>query len=277
MPYNYLLSTESQMALPKTFKWENAILIFDEAHNLESSCMDAASVEITTMLIQHCVTETTMCREEMLAREENFGHDGTDAKRTANEYSMLTSFFHALEAKMGETAVAGVEPRAQPGSYIFELMGHWTSETGHDEVEAVLSDAISLLTEKAAEEGQRQGSKTRHYHLHTFQRHLRVIMNSREDADDNYRVLVHLEQPWGASKAREPKPTLSYWCFKPGVAMQRLKRERGCRSIILTSGTLCPLRSLECELGLPFERTLENVHVIQCAPSLTSLPCLEFG
>jgi Rad3-related DNA helicase len=55
LPYNYLLSAESQMAMPTNFKWEQAILIFDEAHNLESSCMEAASVEISTMLIQHCI------------------------------------------------------------------------------------------------------------------------------------------------------------------------------------------------------------------------------
>jgi regulator of telomere elongation helicase 1 len=134
---------------------------------------------------------------------------------------------------------------------------------------------VVACAEKAAEDNQRQGAKARNYHLHTFQRYLRVIKNSREDADANYRVLVHLEKPSFGSRAKEPKPTLSYWCFKPGVAMQVLKKEKGCRSIILTSGTLCPLNSLECELGLPFERTLENVHVIQ--PKQIWIGCVPVG
>ncbi len=56
-------------------------------------------------------------------------------------------------------------------------------------------------------------------------------------------------------------PTLSYWCFQPGMAMRALQA-LGVRSILLTSGTLSPLGSFVQELQLPFPVQLENPHVI---------------
>ena len=56
-------------------------------------------------------------------------------------------------------------------------------------------------------------------------------------------------------------PTLSYWCFQPGMAMRALLAT-GVRSVLLTSGTLSPLASFAAELQVPFRVQLENPHVI---------------
>jgi hypothetical protein len=52
----------------------------------------------------------------MLTREENFGHEGSESKRSSNEYLMLTSFFHALEMKMTEvrSSLGGGSGRVHP-------------------------------------------------------------------------------------------------------------------------------------------------------------------
>jgi regulator of telomere elongation helicase 1 len=63
-------------------------------------------------------------------------------------------------------------------------------------------------------------------------------------------------------------PTLSYWCFDPGVAMQALQALK-IRCILLTSGTLSPLDGFAQELRLEFPVTLENPHVV---PS-SQVPC----
>jgi len=57
-------------------------------------------------------------------------------------------------------------------------------------------------------------------------------------------------------------PTLSFWCFTPGVVMKALKAA-GVRCVILTSGTLSPMTSFASELSIPFPIRLENPHVIQ--------------
>lgn len=56
-------------------------------------------------------------------------------------------------------------------------------------------------------------------------------------------------------------PTLSYWCFAPGVAMHRLLARRT-RSLLLTSGTLAPLDGFAAELGVGFKHALEGPHVV---------------
>jgi regulator of telomere elongation helicase 1 len=55
MPYNYLLDS----SIRKTLKvsWENAIVIFDEAHNLERVASDAASFSFSTAEIAACIEE----------------------------------------------------------------------------------------------------------------------------------------------------------------------------------------------------------------------------
>lgn len=68
----------------------------------------------------------------------------------------------------------------------------------------------------------------------------------------------------GGGGAGAGTPTLSYWCFEPGVAMKAIAA-LGVRSILLTSGTLSPLDSFAQELQVPFPVQLENPHVI--APS----------
>ncbi len=46
MPYNYLVDPEIRRNL--TLSLQDAVLIFDEAHNLESICADAASFDFTS-------------------------------------------------------------------------------------------------------------------------------------------------------------------------------------------------------------------------------------
>ena len=67
--------------------------------------------------------------------------------------------------------------------------------------------------------------------------------------------------PAGMGTIPEEVPTLSYWCFEPGVAMRGLEALK-VRSVLLTSGTLSPLDSFAQELQLEFPLSLENPHVI---------------
>ena len=55
---------------------------------------------------------------------------------------------------------------------------------------------------------------------------------------------------------------VGFWCFNPGLGFQKLL-QLGPRTIILTSGTLAPLRSFEQELMTIFPVKIENKHVIK--------------
>ena len=47
MPYNYLIDPRLRDQMGSKIPWKNAVLLFDEAHNIESACADAASFDVS--------------------------------------------------------------------------------------------------------------------------------------------------------------------------------------------------------------------------------------
>jgi len=54
---------------------------------------------------------------------------------------------------------------------------------------------------------------------------------------------------------------INFWCFNPGFGMEQLLNTQ-VRSVILTSGTLAPLKPLIAELAIPVAQHLENPHIV---------------
>ncbi|GKD79120.1 regulator of telomere elongation helicase 1 isoform X1 [Tanacetum coccineum] len=67
-PYNYLIDPGNRKSL--TIQWADSILIFDEAHNLESICADAASFDLHSSLLTSCITEAENCVDLAVARRD---------------------------------------------------------------------------------------------------------------------------------------------------------------------------------------------------------------
>ena len=83
-----------------------------------------------------------------------------------------------------------------------------------------------------------------------------------KQTDQSFPVLENMcPVGWQGKGGGAGGPTLSYWCFQPGMAMRQLLAT-GVRSVLLTSGTLSPLASFAAELQIPFRVQLENPHVI---------------
>jgi hypothetical protein len=55
LPYNYLL--DSSIRLTLKVDWQHAIVIFDEAHNLEKIASDAASFSLSSSDLATCISE----------------------------------------------------------------------------------------------------------------------------------------------------------------------------------------------------------------------------
>ncbi len=56
LPYNYLVDPKIRKSM-KAFDWSSCVLIFDEAHNLEQVCTDAASFDLPSLKLSHCIGE----------------------------------------------------------------------------------------------------------------------------------------------------------------------------------------------------------------------------
>ncbi|KAL0026549.1 hypothetical protein WJX77_006250 [Trebouxia sp. C0004] len=278
MPYNYLIDAKNRMGLGKIC-WENAILIFDEAHNLEGVCSESASFDMPAGVLASCVQEVQSALEIALVRRENGsaqrGGDiivagAADADSKVNYFEMANNLRTLKEVLLKLEADIAALPMGQdgytaPGKFIFELLAkvNLTEETFGFMLQ-LLEEAMNLLSDEALAAGRKSGARNTNYRLHVFADSLRVVFNSNQAAAPGlppahlgYKVHVHMEK----SKSGPAHPTLSYWCFSPGVSMRQLAGMH-VRSVLLTSGTLAPLDSFAHELQLPFKISLENPHVI---------------
>lgn len=57
LPYNYLFEKDSRSITLSDIPWNNAVVIFDEAHNLESFASDSASFDFSSKDIAGCMKE----------------------------------------------------------------------------------------------------------------------------------------------------------------------------------------------------------------------------
>lgn len=136
--------------------------------------------------------------------------------------------------------------------------------------------------------------------LQKFSDLLRTVFNSgasiahhREKVKRCYKVHIQMEEQkknykndWESKKTTKTDGKLiSYWCFSPGFGYDSLDKkylyylnyincitnifysmeqmvEQGIRSVVLTSGTLSPLKPFISELGIPIAVQLENPHIV---------------
>nr|CAD7606766.1 unnamed protein product [Timema genevievae] len=290
MPYNYLLDPKTRKA--QGIDLANSIILLDEAHNIEKVCEESASLQFCTSDVALCIADITQVMADILEKGKNgpdfSGGDSSGPKDfTANDLCLLKIMFLELE-KAIDSIFVGPEGSTYPGSYIFEILEkaevrNFLTQTPfiilltHNKrllVLELLDKIILYLSTTNTSPYQRNGSG-----LQKFSDLLKIVFNSNnhcskyiENVKRCYKVHVTKEDmksknksnSWLATKTplAVGGNTISYWCFSPGFGMQRLL-EQGVRSIVLTSGTLSPLKSLISELGIPISVVLENPHIIK--------------
>lgn len=186
---------------------------------------------------------------------------------TATSLRQLQLVLKRLENEIAAVKLTNDKGFTAPGSFLFDLLKKINLTRGTwGELSSALEAATNILTVDAVEAGRRHGSRASGYRLHELQEVFGLAFSTLEPRRPGawpphygYRVHVHLQNQ---NQRSQQTPTLSYWCFNPGLAMEALADAK-VRSIILTSGTLSPLGSFAHELGLPFEVRLENPHVIE--------------
>ncbi|KAM3747686.1 hypothetical protein ACB098_05G053700 [Castanea mollissima] len=253
-PYNYLIDRNLRKIL--NVDWNNSILIFDEAHNLESLCADAASFDLPSWLLTACISEAKNCIDLSISRRE----ESNDKSQNPDNFAILKALLLKLEKRIAEVPIQSKEMGfTRPGPYIYELLAdlNVTHETT-SMLTNIIDDAAVLL-----EEENHNNSKGTVCRLESINDILHLIFRDKGNAHAKfYRVHVQeLEASAADGLKGKASRTLSWWCFNPGIALEEFhKLDVG--SIILTSGTLSPMDSFALELKLEFPVRLENPHVI---------------
>ncbi|CAG9585867.1 unnamed protein product [Danaus chrysippus] len=273
MPYNYLLDPKSRRA--NGVELMNNIIILDEAHNVEKMCEESASLQIRTTDVALCIDEITYIMKSFVDGEDlDVTLDPNQPKDfTCDDLCTLKEMMLAFEKAVDEIQV-GSEGSTFPGGYIFELLSKAEiTDRNQMSVIGLIENLIQYLSTASSSPFTRKGVG-----LQKIVDLLNVVFSGttvayKERVKLCYKVHIQVEEKknnkktdsWGALKASNTKSAervLSYWCFSPGFGMKQLL-EQNVRSIILTSGTLAPLKPLISELGIPIGVQLENPHIVK--------------
>ncbi|XP_072305421.1 regulator of telomere elongation helicase 1 [Eucyclogobius newberryi] len=282
MPYNYLLDPKSRRA--HNIELNKAVVIFDEAHNVERTCEEATSFDLTPYDVASAITAVDKLLAEqakevsrMDAPLESFSADslGTGLKIDITTIAKVKQILLDLEAAIDAFEVPNGKGVTKPGIFIYELLerAHLNYSTKTPVYEALeqmtgylsgqhglflnttglqkLADIIQLVFCGEPAEKDRQllmQTNTAHFKVHIHQ--------------DTFQKKKQTADLWASTASKKQGNILSYWCFSPGFSMQDLVNQ-GVRCIILTSGTLSPLSSFTSEMRIDFPIRLENGHVIE--------------
>lgn len=293
-PYNYLIDPIIRQS--SEIKLENAIVIFDEAHNIEDTCRDAASLSMTLKEI----------RELRLYFETLAGGSTVpdSIKKEIESFAVLTAEFHKKVSEISQNlnvdhTLSSFEEDAkvfngQEAAVLFESIG-----LGCDDLNSVVKDLIKLSENDNEKKEKPKDNVTIHsdetteqqvleFKIHkTFLMQLEKITHALnfmfseklqfvEDyecaiikrlARSNQKSTKLFSQK---SKRKNDVPEdaeldmydieFNLWCMNPAVAFLPIQRKTHCT--IITSGTLSPLDTFKGELQTEFKNTIETKHVV---------------
>ncbi|KAL5967272.1 Regulator of telomere elongation helicase 1 [Taenia solium] len=289
MPYNYLL--DAKIRTLYGIELTNAVVIFDEAHNIEQVCEDAASATLTSAFLASAIEELRVIGEHIFTLTSVSGADDTndfgaledtaqplgrmnqlDISQPTNDgaaaiglSSVLTLKGQLLELErlldgLGDSA--STADNIKPGEYIFELLGQaGITASNHGQLQELIDQKVFVDNSG----GKSQSLPARQRFVSCFRVHVKVefcsVRNVKEATDVWGKNPISIGDGINGSGRETKNICLSYWCLTPGRAMHELL-ELNVRNIILTSGTLYPITSLQAELGLQSAIVLQNPHVV---------------
>lgn len=279
MPYNYLLDPKARKA--NNLEISNTVIILDEAHNVEKMCEESASMQIKSSDIALCIDDVTSIMKVMDNSVAIPEDDESKKDFTIDDLALLKEMLLSLEKTVDEVPVLFSQGgNTFPGTYIFEIFEKANIKEGNYHIIAQLLENIIQYIATITEKNNfvRRGGG-----LQILAESLAIIFAGsgpeyRASIDKCYKVHIEIEEQrknrgnvkqadgWTATKQMVPSvkanaKVVSFWCFNPGFGMRQLLG-RNARSIILTSGTLAPLKPLISELDIPIAVRLENPHII---------------
>ncbi|KAM4692012.1 regulator of telomere elongation helicase 1 [Rhinophrynus dorsalis] len=281
MPYNYLLDPKSRRA--HNIDLKGTVVIFDEAHNVERMCEESSSFDLTpydlasgidamNLVLQE---QTESLEQKHFQAEFNMDSGGSGLNIELEDLAKIKGALLQLENSIDSIELPATGGGiTKDGSYIFDL---FASAGITFNTKSALLETLEQIIQHV---GGSSGIFTNTMGLQKLVDIIQIIFNTeppegvsaatyRPKASRYYKVHIHPDTSqrkkprgdvWSNSKKQGGK-VLSYWCFSPGYTMHDLVGQ-GVRSIILTSGTLCPLSSFTMEMQIPFPVSLENPHVI---------------
>lgn len=260
-PYNYLIDPLIRSSLDITLK--GSVVILDEAHNIEDSSRDAASLSVFQ-------SEILEAKQDI----ELVAHHHKEHKELADKYNSIAVILSALSSWLAKSS-----EMLKPDFDSFEKSGKiWAGDemlamlvsigAGPDDIGDIKKKFSDISQEESDTESEnpKLSGKTM-FLLKSILVILSFLYQDKLVHVPDYRCVVekHVKIQRGSWRRRTNSPPssdlkLSFWCLNPAVAFSDIKNN--VHTLIVASGTLSPLSSFQSELNTPFSTTLEANHVI---------------
>ncbi|KAH8416818.1 hypothetical protein KR222_005993 [Zaprionus bogoriensis] len=278
MPYNYLLDPKARKA--NKIELNNTIVILDEAHNIEKICEESASVQIKSSDVAMAIEDVTHIMK-LFASGESLDTGGNDEAKdfTLDDLTLLKEMLLDLEKAIDGVVVDNkAEGATYPATYIYELLGKANFNHGNcATVVALLDKLVQYLMVASQHTMLRKGGS-----FMLLSDLLNIVFANKEDSmtkvHRSFKVHAEIEESKQIKQANsgansgwlgkgntttvtKTAKIINFWCFNPGFGMEQLLNSH-VRSVILTSGTLAPLKPLIAELAIPVAQHLENPHIV---------------
>ncbi|XP_031391340.1 Fanconi anemia group J protein isoform X2 [Punica granatum] len=246
-PYSYVVNPVIRGAMDVDIK--GAILIFDEAHNIEDIAREAGSVDIEEDVLQKLHSELEeLCPINALIYQPlcEVTQDLISWMERRKSTLEKREFQHYVSCWTGDKAIKELQ-EAHISQQCFPILLECATKAikaATDlELETPHLSGMSVITLEGLFSSLtyffcRNGSHILDYQL-ALQRYI------KRDARTGLGYPIHC---------------LSLWCLNPAVVFKDITDLS--LSVILTSGTLSPMNSFSSELGVQFGTCLEAPHVI---------------
>lgn len=246
---------------------------------MEKLCEDSASMQLRSSDVATAISDVTAAMKHLDDMEKGgSGYDFSDASKdfSLEDLANLKEMLLVLEQEIDNIVVTNVkEGTTYSGDFIFELLqgAKITDENYHSTVALVDSLVLFLVVIAESTAFGKKG-----FGLQKLNDLLTIVfaecdIDYRQRVTKCYRVHVEIEEtPKQGPKVKEgwlstklvtstKSKVVSYWCFSPSFAMRRLLKQQT-RCIIMTSGTLAPMKPLISEMDIPVSVQLENPHIV---------------
>ncbi|XP_023612593.1 Fanconi anemia group J protein isoform X3 [Myotis lucifugus] len=283
-PYNYLLDAQIRESMDINLKEQ--VVILDEAHNIEDCARESASYSITEVQLRFARDELDSMVNNNIRKKD---HEPLQA--------VCCSLINWLEANSEHLVERDYESSCKiwSGSEMllnFHKMGITTATfpilQGH--FSAVLQKEEKMLLVHGKEETREVPviSASTQIMLKGLFMVLDYLFRQNSRFADDYKVAIQQTYSWinqtdisdkngffvpPKNKKRSRQKTavhvLNFWCLNPAVAFSDINGKVW--TIVLTSGTLSPMKSFSSELGVTFTIQLEANHVINNSQLLEKL------
>ncbi|XP_071790208.1 Fanconi anemia group J protein homolog [Asterias amurensis] len=271
-PYNYLVDPIIRSTMEISLKGQ--IVVLDEAHNIEDSAREAASLSVTANQLEDTVDELEHHIENKWRRKPcRILHAVINALKSWFENQ--SSKFEARKDRLLDRAL-----KVWSGTEMVALLRD--IGVSEDTLPSLKKNLTLLLDDpepqkKDKEEGTSLSSGSGITLKNLFVIFGFLTKDSNKFMKD-YKVVIMRSQVFGKPKQKSTDDrwvtknkrsnssvgswpiSLNFWCLNPAVAFTDFGEDT--RTIVLTSGTLSPMSSFQSELGVDFKIQHEFNHVV---------------